>query len=626
MNKLYKGYDEIEASVAFKSRMVQTLQSETKAEPTVSIAPGRRMKRRTFVTVLVAATLLLAVGTAVAVGISTVGRMKENNEARIEMTEDARYQEARAEAIRRMNSVVWDYPVPLSETVALDDVTLTLKEASFDDVNELRLTFTAASEKTGMILTFDPSFLNDDLHSQRILDAYDTFCAIGADAIAFRLTVNGMDYAPYAWDDMTTAAGYGENDSFVMQFHDLPKIENGSELTLSGTLYRYDKQGNRIGEIGTFRIPFVYDFTDELREAEIDRLTRKIMEETEQSDAMQQAVLRPLPGEATPLNETTAAFTTFHDVTADERGILLGFTNNYVGEYGGEGSCSFQYFCIDGYLVNEERVAVDWAKDFTWETLLMRLPFYASRKNLPDVVTVAYVNYIGRSQKAPEGEGWIPPETYDEAVFVFRYDLNTGAVTLPKDDAERDAWFTPPTANTEESIREVISHSRYDVIDVQNVSDEQNGVPVQIHRIAFGQDGSLSIVYSAQNMACEVMTWETYPKEILLNGEPAERYFARDWNWTEEPYRLTDKQIADILDTYSMEKTRHIVHDFNLTPPKRLDMYDGPITVEIKDWDLYDLNKQGERVLVGTYSFTFTVDPADAYAFVGVPYEGIRIN
>ena len=66
MNKFYKGYDDIEASVAFKSRMVQTLQSETKAEPTVSIAPGRRMKRRTFVTVLVAATLLLAVGTAVA--------------------------------------------------------------------------------------------------------------------------------------------------------------------------------------------------------------------------------------------------------------------------------------------------------------------------------------------------------------------------------------------------------------------------------------------------------------------------------------------------------------------------------------------------------------------------------
>lgn len=626
MNKFYKGYDSIQASDAFKSHLVLSLQNETKEEPAVRVGTGVRTKRRAFIAVLATAVLVLAIGTAVAVGVSTVGRMKEQNEARMEMTEDARYEQARAEAIRRMNSVVWEYAVPLNETVTLDDVTLTLLEASYEDVTgNLKLTFAAKSEQTGMVLTFDPAFLDGDLHTQRIIEAHDTFCAVGTDAVDFRLTVNGTDYAPYHWDDPPIAAGFGENDTFLMWFYHLGTLENGTSMTLSGTLCRYDRQGTCTGEIGTFSIPFVYDYTDELREAEIDRLTRAIITEMEHSDSVQQAVLSPLPNESTPLGEQTAAFTTFHDVTADERGILLGFTNRWGGEYGGTGSVSFQYFCIDGYLVNEERVAVEWAKDFTWETNLMRLPFYASRKNLPDVVTVACVNLSGRSQKAPEGEGWIEPETYDEAVFVFRYDLNTGAVTLPKDDAERDAWFTPLSTNKEEAIREVISHCRYEVIDVQNVSDEQNGVPVQIHRIAFGQDGSLSIVYSAQNMACEVMTWETYPKEILLNGEAAERYFARDWNWTEEPYRLSDKQIADIIDTYSMEKTRHIVHDFQLTPPKRLDMYDGPITIEIKDWELYDLNKQGERVYIGTYSFTFTVDPADAYAFVGVPYEGIKL-
>ena len=420
MNRFYKGYDNITASDTFKSRMVRTLQKEAKMEPSVQVAAGLRMKRRVFVAALVAAVLVLAIGTAVAVGVSTVGKMKEQNEAHIEMTEDARYQQARAEAIRRMNSVVWDYPIPLNETVALDDVTLTLREAAIDDVHELDLTFAAASDTTGMILTFDPAFLEDDLHTQRILNAFDTFCAIGTDAVDFRLTVNGTDYAPYTWDDPPIAAGNADNDTLMMQFHDLPEVENGTAMTLKGTLYRCDRQGNRTGEIGTFSIPFVYDFTDELREAEIDRLTKQIMAEMENSDAVQKAVLSPLPEEATPLNGT-AAFTTFHDVTADERGILLGFTNNYVGEYGGEGSTSFQYFCIDGYLVNEERVAVEWAKDYTWETNLMRLPFYASRKNLPDVVTVACVNLIGKSTKAPNGEGWIPPETYDEAVFVFRY-------------------------------------------------------------------------------------------------------------------------------------------------------------------------------------------------------------
>ncbi len=628
MNKFYKGYDDITASSAFKSRMVQTLQSEKKTETKAARerSGGFVIKKRTLAILIAAAVMVLAIGTAVAVGVSTIGRMKENNELRIEMTEDERYQEARAEAIRRMNSVVWDYPVPIDETVMLDDITLTLRQVSVDDANELDLSFAAVSDKTGMIITFDPSFLDGDLQTQRILDTYDTFCAVGTDAVDFRLEIDGTAYAPYIWDDDPVAAGYDKDDAFAMQFHDLPKIENGTKMTLFGTLYRYDKQGGRTGEIGSFRIPFVYDFTDEMREAEIDRLTRMIMEETEKSDAVQQAALSPLPEEATPL-EKTVAFTTFHDVAADEDGILLGFTNNWTGKYGGEGSSAFQYFCIDGYLVKEERVAVTWAEDYHCETNLMRLPFYVNRKHMNDVVTVACVELSGRYTKAPDGEGWTAPEEYEEEVFVFRYDLNTGEVTLPKDDAERDAWYTPIASNrTEEAIREVISHSRYDVIDVEGVSDEQNGVPVSIRRIAFGQDGSLSICYCAKNLACEVMIWETYPKEILLNGEKAERTFNKDWNWTEEPFRLSDEQIADIIGTYSMEKTRHITHDLSLKAPARLDMYDGPITVEIKDWDVYDLNKQGERELVGTYSFIFTVDPADAYAFVGVPYEHIPLD
>lgn len=625
MNRFYKGYDSIAASEQFKSRMVELLQAEVRETPTRRRSEGFVIKKRTLAILIAAAVLVLAIGTAAAVGISTAGKMKEDNEARIEMTEDARYQEARKEAIRRMNSVVWEYPVPIDETAVLDDVTLSLKTVTVDDTNELGLSFAAVSDKTGMIVTFDPTFLDGDLHTQRILDAYDTFCAVGEDAVDFRLEIGGTAYAPYVWDGDPIAAGYDENDAFSMHFMNLPKIENGTEMTLSGTLYRYDKQGGRIGEIGAFSIPFVYDFTDEMREAEIDRLTKKIMEETEKSDAMQQAVLSPLPNESTPLEETVA-FTTFHDVSADEDGILLGFTNNWTGEYSGEGSSAFQYFCLDGYLVNEERIAYEWTEGFHTETTLLRLPFYATRKHMNDTVTVACVELSGRYTKAPEGEGWIEPEEYNEEVFVFRYDLNTGEVTFPKDDAERDAWYTPIASNKAEAIRGVISHSQYDVIDVEGVSDEQNGVPVSIRRIAFGQDGSLSICYSAKNLACEVAIWETYPKEILINGEKAERTVNRDWNWVEEPFHLSDEQIADIIDSYSMEKTRHVTYELSLKAPARLDMYDGPITIEIKDWDVYDLNKQGERELVGTYSFTFTVDPADAYAFVGVPYERILIN
>ena len=156
MNKFYKGYDQITASDTFKSRMVLSLQSETKAEPAVRVDTGFRTKRHALIAVLAAAVLVLAIGTAVAVGVSTVGRMKDRNEARMEMTDDARYEQARAEAIRRMNSIVWEYAVPLNETVTLDDVTLTLLEASYEDVTgNLKLTFAAKSEQTGMVLTFD---------------------------------------------------------------------------------------------------------------------------------------------------------------------------------------------------------------------------------------------------------------------------------------------------------------------------------------------------------------------------------------------------------------------------------------------------------------------------------------
>ena len=130
------------------------------------------------------------------------------------------------------------------------------------------------------------------------------------------------------------------------------------------------------------------------------------------------AALSPLPEEATPL-EKTVAFTTFHDVAADEDGILLGFTNNWTGKYGGEGSSAFQYFCIDGYLVKEERVAVTWAEDYHWETNLMRLPFYVNRKHMNDVVTVACVELSGRYTKAPDGEGWTAPEEYEERFEGF---------------------------------------------------------------------------------------------------------------------------------------------------------------------------------------------------------------
>lgn len=68
MNRFYKGYDDITASSAFKSRMVRTLQNETKEEAPRA-ALRLPIKRRTLAILIAAAAALLAIGTAAAATI-----------------------------------------------------------------------------------------------------------------------------------------------------------------------------------------------------------------------------------------------------------------------------------------------------------------------------------------------------------------------------------------------------------------------------------------------------------------------------------------------------------------------------------------------------------------------------
>ena len=162
------------------------------------------------------------------------------------------------------------------------------------------------------------------------------------------------------------------------------------------------------------------------------------------------------------------------------------------------------------------------------------------------------------------------------------------------------------------------------MIEAETEKQEQSGVPVCIRRVAFCDDGTMEIFYQAENLSCEVMAWETFPEEVLLNGEPAPRYVlcACDYEW--QPLRLTDDRFAEFLDTYRMDKTRWIIDSWKVVPAKRFDMYDGPITIEIRNWKLYDLNERGEREYVGTYNFTFTVDPAGANVQPVNAREGLR--
>ena len=69
MSKLYKGYDDIVASDAFKQRMVRTLQNEVSAEAEDRKVVRLPVKRKTVAILIAAAALVLTIGTAVAAGV-----------------------------------------------------------------------------------------------------------------------------------------------------------------------------------------------------------------------------------------------------------------------------------------------------------------------------------------------------------------------------------------------------------------------------------------------------------------------------------------------------------------------------------------------------------------------------
>ncbi|MBR2644042.1 MAG: hypothetical protein IKD54_01980 [Clostridia bacterium] len=606
MDRFYKGYDDIAASDVFKQRMVRMMQGKKQ-----TARAGLHLNRRTAI-LIAAATLLLAIGTAVAVGLTTVGRIKGDTEQRLETSEDERYLEARRAAEAYVNSTMFETPVEGTATVG--DLKLTLVWV-LNDPHDLQLCFDLTSDTTGVLLAFDPELDTDDYAMQRTLSQYETFCAVGTDACDFRLTYKGADYAPYRPSGESFAAGnYLEH--FSMLFKTLPDVlQNGDELTLSGKLYRYDKDGNRLGEIGSFSIPFRFEETEEMREKRIEEQTQIALENIRESDAYRHDLVSDLPDEATPI-DVTLGDVTIADVAADEEGLLLGV--RYHTQTDTIWNAQMLGFFMNGYYVESSMLGMtdDPIGDGTsMMTLLLRLPYYAAKEYLPDTLTIACERWRKEAETHQmfDDNGNIVDQTqpaYEPVDFVFRYDRKTGKVTLPKDDQERVQWFEKPKLFGENPMMSFGMSGK--AITVKGVSMEQNGTTVTIERVLFREDGRLAICYQADHLACEVLTMETFPAEITVNGVPVSRYTEKDLWGTSFDYRMSDSAIRDFLDNYSMEKVRWVRDIWEVVPPMRFDMYDGPITIEIRDWELYDLSSEGERVKVGTFSFTFSVDPKDA--------------
>lgn len=373
-----------------------------------AVKPRHKAVKRRAMIVLIAAILLLLSACATVIYISTVSKLK--NDA----VSQAGKAEAELAAKARINAEAYaDGSIPVvtvDSKAQIDDVTLWVKSMELwpmeANTQEADLTLAFESAVTGAIINFN--WIDEDIGAQRTLNEYASFCEIGMDARAFVLTVDGTAYAPYLKPDfegqLEPAAWQKDGGLLSIGFRGITQaITPDTEMVLSGTLYRYDNAGNRIGAIGSFSIPFSYSYSEADRQARIDALTAEGTGRLQTGAQARLDALERLPETATPIN-VSAAEITFLDIAATEDGFLLGL--RYDLECG-----SFSVKQQPTYYINGYKVGNRWIDDY-WETagstlpavprvdpdekpctltLLEQLPYHVAREHLPQTVTIACV-------------------------------------------------------------------------------------------------------------------------------------------------------------------------------------------------------------------------------------------
>jgi len=414
-----------------REAMLNNILAQAGADP-VRCEPRRRepaipKRRKVLLIAMAAALLLLSACAAYAVYWSSTQRAKEYTQSE-QATDDRRAQAERsADAILAGTT----FYAAIDKKTELDGISFNWKGANYwpnDDPPELHLVFNAEDAKT-----------NDD---SRLCD------------VDYVLTVGGSTFPAYAKADETARAlpAIARADAMDAQYEiwfrmDGQPVSDGTPMTLSGELYQYDESGQRKGHKGGFSIDFTYTVPQDQIDAERKRL---IAEELKRLDAEAQAnqeALSGMPNEMVPLNITQDEYT-FTDAQATQEGFLLGQT---VVTKGAE----TPVFYMDGYRWGGETInsifTPDLARqrlDIAWEVeyygtseTLRRYPWYAPVDELPETVLVAVVRDAGSEQRR---KGGIEEEmiSYDwQAVeLLLRVNPRTGAITLPKDGAERKAW------------------------------------------------------------------------------------------------------------------------------------------------------------------------------------------
>ena len=637
MEQYQNTFDAIHASESLKRRMVSLMLEQNVPRACRTEQQTRRStipaKRKALLIAIAAILLLFSACAAYAIYWSSTQRAIHDATENIEKPADTVLQEAEsyAEGVVKASSLT----APLSGSATVGDVTIQLVSVEvFQELEggEYVFFFSARSEKTGFITWFDPTWMEDDREAQERLKQYGSFCEIGIDARDFVLSIDGQAFSPYAKPDdhgiRQPASSWDEpgkviagTSSLLIRHTPFP-ITQDSQMNLSGTLYSCDATGVRTGTIGSFSIDFTYQYpaaqAEEIRQKSIDSYTKW----QAASNAARLESLGDLPKEATPVGLTHDLFT-IDDITVLEDGLLMGCTDDR-GWKPADGTkfdvfrAGHKLYFLDGYLLEPETMDMRWSEEklpepdqfgeYSSRLLygLLKIPYYRLPQDMPQELLV-YVTrvkemYDNDAQKLVETQHFYPLD------LIFRVNRTTGAVTLPKDDAEKASWIAEQNA--------LASDGRNSARDYAIHQDQTiGGMTVLLEHLLYYPNKRAFVLHAfIPVIDCEVMPWEINPV-VTIDGVPlieplSDTYYRTVDPTTPAPFQTN---IEEWIETYGLDPNRFSWYEFTYAAPKSI--LDMPETFTLHfTWDVYDL-VNGKRTFIGTFAFEASIRKDDFSAF-----------
>lgn len=585
MNRYETGFSRVSATSQMKRRLYDRLNAELLYPATREHVPVLTKRRKALLILIAAVLLLLSACAAYAVYWSSTQRAKEY--AQSEQAVDDR--QALAERIADEAIAGTTFYSPITGTGEADGVSLELKGVSYwtnDDPPEFHVAFDASDTKAG-----DNSRLTD---------------------FEYTLSAGGKTYSAYGKADGTVralpAVARADTEALGAQYEIWFRIEDQtivSDMPMRLTCTLYSWSGEQRGEtLGSFSFDFVYTVPTEQIEARREEWVAKALDSLDEDAQKKAEALSGMPNEATPLNIVQGAFT-LTDAAASSDGVLLGT----IGECNWEnkGVNTYHDMYLDGYLtVGTQLSAVyephtEEGKNSSGDypsklTALTLLPWYADEANLPETVLVAVLGE-GGVDPFQTGDGVDGTRTKERIQIAFYINPRTGEITLPKDDAEREAWC--------EETRQLAADGRNEKSHCPLEGSQTVGsVSLTLERLGFDPaQRYLYVRYTIDGLYCPPEASFSV-QHVHLNGTELEGWY--------EPGQYSASAAKVWVESYGTFTTfddweSGTSGNFMLFVPKYL-----PETFEIRLlWDIYDRDKEYNRVFIGTFDITATVHKAD---------------